>query len=351
MSFYIKTHTVKKGETLEDIVSEYNISDEEILRYFHNQNSSKDGNHIGSTIFVGQEIFIPEKADMEKIISERKVRKVLQYDSLKNRFLVPNLYAVKQHYKVKIISSCTSNVEKKEQLDFEPHIKYCGIGEDNFPVLQYTKQNFLVNNEKSGSKLYDLAVFGTEFLYPVEFCLNPETVKFNRITNIKDIKSRWNDRKKQLHTMYEDSVSSHYIQIMDESVNNDVNKYFVNDFFIQFLFVPYAEFTEGQSLREKYFHTYGIAYQDTLEMEILEDAIEITQKAYCIDSRTPQQILAKYYPDNNLKEDHSELMESEITGIYHLTKKNKTLTNAKIKISTLFYDQKEIIEIEIDEIK
>ncbi len=348
MSFYVKTHIVKKGETLEDIVSEYNIPDPEVLRYFHNLNSPKDDNHIGSIVFLGQEIFIPEKTDIEKIISGRKKREMLENDSLKNKLLAPNIYAMNQHYKVKIISSSANNLENVEQLDFETYIKYYGLKED-LPVLQYKKQNFLINNEESGSKLYDLAIFGTEFLYPVDFSLDLGTFEFQGIINTQDIKSRWNERKKQLRAIYEDSISSHYMKIMDESINEDFIKYFINDLFIQFLFAPYAKFIDGRSVREKNFHTYGIAYQDMMEMEILDDIIKVSQTAYCIDPRTAQQILARLMSDDNTNEDNRELLESNITGIYHLSKKDKTLKDAKIRINTLFYDQEEIIEIEIDE--
>jgi LysM repeat protein len=45
MEIYIKIHIVQKGETLESIASKYDISDVKLLRYFDNQNASKDENH------------------------------------------------------------------------------------------------------------------------------------------------------------------------------------------------------------------------------------------------------------------------------------------------------------------
>lgn len=348
MSFYIKTHTVKNEETLEDIILMYNIPEKEILRCFHNQNAPKDNNHLGYEVFLGQEIFIPSKLDIEKIISDRKTRIVHQQNSLKNQLLKPNLNAIKQHYKVKIKYSPASNPDNFEQLEFDAQIRYLGETTDKLPFLQYRKENYLIDNEISESKLYDLALSSTEFLYPLEFCLHNEIFKPNKITNTKEIKLRWENKKGQLAKMYNDSYSNRYIQTMDEAFEEGFSRYFMNDFFIQFLFAPYMEFVNGQAIAERRFHTYRIAYQDTLEMEILEDFIQVTQSAFCVDPRTAQLILAKYDSNKDLEENNDELIESDIIGNYHLNKKNKTLQKANIKISTLFYDVEESIEVEID---
>lgn len=349
MEIYIKTHIVKKGETLESIVSKYNISDVEVLRYFHNQNAPKDRNHVGREIYAGQEIFIPSQSDIEKISAIRKEKEDERYISLKNNFLQPDISAVKQHYKVKITHSVQNGFKAKEQLEFDAHIEYCGKTEDSRPVLQYRKDNYLINSEKSGLKLYDLALFGTEFLYPVEFSLSTDKIfKPHEINNINELKTRWSKRKKELQLVYKDSYSSRYIQTMDEAMNDGFSKYFMTDFFIQFFFAPYSEFVCGRSAGERYFHSYRITYQDRMEMEILENTIEIEQKAYCTDPRTAQQILAKWRSeDNDFQEDIAQLVESDISATYQLSKKNKTLKNANATINTLFYDEGETIEIEI----
>ena len=38
MNFFVQTHIVQQGETLDDIIQKYKIPSVEILRYFHNQN-------------------------------------------------------------------------------------------------------------------------------------------------------------------------------------------------------------------------------------------------------------------------------------------------------------------------
>lgn len=348
MEIFIKTHIVQKGETLENIVSKYDISDVEMLRYFHNQNAPKDENHLGREVHGGQEIFIPSKSDIEKFLSERKEKEVQQFISLKNKLLIPNVFAIKQNYKVRIKYSSDNDFENEQQLEFNAQIKYFGETDDKCPILQYRKEKHLINNEISDSKLYDLALSGTEFLYPLEFSLHPETFKPHKITNIKEVKSRWNKKKEQLQKIYKDSYSSKYVKTMDEAIDEGFSAYFMNDFFIQFLFAPYTEFVNGRAIAERRFHTYRIAYQDTMDMKVLEDLIQVNQNAYCIDSRTAQQILARWRQSENVQENANELVESDIVGTYQLNKKNKTLQNANIKITTLFYDKKEIIEIEID---
>jgi len=348
MEIYIKTHIVQKDETLESIVSKYNISDVEMLRYFHNQNAPKDHNHLGRKAEAGQEIFIPSKLDIEKILSERKEKEIQQSLALKNKLLTPDIYAIKQNYRVKIKYSSVNHSENVEELEFDAHIKYLKATDENLPILQYRKENYLINGEVSSSKLYDLALYGTEFLFPLEFSLHPETFKPYKITNIKELKSRWIKKKEQAQRMYKDVYASRYLKTMDEAINEGVSKYFMNDFFIQFLFAPYTNFVDGQAVTERFFHTYRIAYQDVMNMEIQDDLITIHQNAYCIDLRTPQQILAKWRPDEVEEKNGDDLLESDISGVYHLNKRNKILQNANIKISTLFYDEKEIIEIEID---
>lgn len=344
MGIYIKTHIVRHGETLENIVSEYGISDVELLRYFHNRNASKNSNHLEQNVHEGQEIFIPSKLDIEKILSERKALIIERDNAVKNSLLLPDRYAIKQNYKVKIIYSSSGN---SGLLEFNTQVKYVGLTEEKFPVIQYKKENFLIN-EVSESKLYDLAVTGTKFLYPLEFSIHLKNVRPYKITNLKEIQSRWNATKESLQKNYNDPYSLKYIKTMDEAMRDGFSKYFMSDLFIQFLLAPYAEFNEGQSSSEKYFHAYRMAYQEIMDIEILDENIQVNQNAYCIDSRTAQQILAKWNPQEKVPVTENELVQSDISGIYQLNKKNKILQNANIKMSTWFYDEEEVIEIKID---
>jgi hypothetical protein len=80
-----------------------------MLRYFHNQNAPKNSNHIGSVVFAGQEIFRPEKRDVQKIIeSQKKIREEKneqKQNHLKNKILYLGVFAIKNHYQVKRFNS------------------------------------------------------------------------------------------------------------------------------------------------------------------------------------------------------------------------------------------------------
>ena len=91
MNFFVQTHIVQQGETLDDIIQKYKIPSVEILRYFHNKNVVCRDNLVGNKVFKGQEIFIPTPQDIDKIEIEHKKNQaeklVQQENTLQNNFL------------------------------------------------------------------------------------------------------------------------------------------------------------------------------------------------------------------------------------------------------------------------
>ena len=348
MSFFIKTHIVQKGETIEDIVSQYKIHNVEMLRYFHNKNCPKDRNHIGSVVFAGQEIFIPEKTDIDSIIEDqnnrRKEKKQLEQNHLKSTILYPDVFAIKNQYVVTVESSKN---DVSEKISFNVCCRYIDNDDFNLPILEYKKEKYLINDKEPDTKLNDLALEVIQFLYPLEFSLEQDYAKPYIITNLKEISKRWENNKNKVKNSSSDAYSLKYIKVIDEAMNEGLSKHILNDLFLQFFFAPYVKYENGIYDDERNFHTYRIRYQDTMEMQITEDEIQIEQKAYCIDLRTPQQILAKWKPhEENGQKENEEVLESYIEGIYILDINDKILKEAKIEIKTNFYEE-EIIQIEI----
>ncbi len=352
MSLFIKTHIVQKGETLEYIVSKYDIPNTEMLRYFHNQNAQKNSNHIGAVVFAGQEIFIPEKTDIENIIQEqnnrKKEKKRQEQNHLKNKILYPDAFVIKKQYRITIESEKS---DVSEKISFDVYFRYIGADANSLPILEYKKENYIINDELPDTKLHNLVTEAIQFLYPLEFSIEKNCAKPHKIINLKKIKKRWENTKNKVKSSYSDAYSLKYVKMMDEAINEGLSKYILNDLFLQFFFSPYVDYENGNYLGERNFHTYRIRYQDTMKMQITADEIEIEQKAYCIDPRTPQQILAKWKPDEeNIQEENKEVLESYIEGNYILDINNKILKEAKIELKTNFYEE-ETIQIEISTIE
>ncbi|MDR3025136.1 LysM domain-containing protein [Chryseobacterium sp.] len=353
MSIYLRTHIVQRGETLEDIVSKYDIPDVEMLRYFHNQNSPKNSNHIGSVVFPGEEIFIPEKHDIEKIISKRiKIKnenKAIEAERLKNQVLIPYFLGFDAQYFVKIVHYFGNKQENKDSLGFNARIKYVGTTKDGFPIMQYQKGNYKINGEDPELKLYNLVIQSTDFIYPLEISLSTSACPHG-IINLKEITARWKATKEKTNNKYTDAHSQEYVEQMNRVMDAGLQKYLMRDLFLQFFFAPYTEYSNGKSSSEHRFHNYRILYQNIMELENMQDKIIIKQAADCIDSRTPQQILDQWYPENDVKEENTLLLESSIWGEYQLDKQYKTVQSAKVHIKTLFYGKDERMEITIDRI-
>lgn len=322
MRFFIKTHIVKKGETLKSIAELYNIPDVELLRYFHHQNSPKDSNHLGHQVVIGQEIFIPEQEDIENYALQRKniaeKNKEKRKFHLKNSDFTPNLHFQNNCYKISI-TEFSEHKESGDTLEFEGEFQY----KDNSPVLQYHKRNIRVINGQSDLKLYDLALEVLEKMYPVEYSIHPKTKQIESIANSKFLSSKWRDNRTKLLEKYTDSYSLKYIQWIDYAEKNHFIDFLKKDLFLQFLFAPYGKYQDGKMEKDLSFGTPSISYKNEMSMEILEHQIEIIQHSKSIDQFST--ITAKYLLEPN----------------HHL------LDEGKIEIESSFYGDKKRLEIEI----
>lgn len=327
MGFFIRTHIVKIGETMESIAESYGIPNVEILRYFHHQNSPKNSNHIGSEVMVGQEIFIPEQRDIENYFLQRKniaeKNKENRNFHLQNSNFVPNLKYQNNHYQI-LITDFSEHKGSENTLEFQGEL--CYLTQNHIPVLQYHKKNIKVLNGQSDLKLYDLALEISEQMYPVEFSINPENKSLEAVSNSKFLTQQWYKNKEQLLEKYTDSYSLKYIHFVDFTRKNAFIDLLKNDLFLQFLFAPYGNYQDGEMKKELYLGMQPILYHNEMLMEISEHSIEIQQQSESVDRFSS--ITAKYFLDL-----HHHLLEE-----------------GKVEITSSFYGEMKRIEIEMKKI-
>lgn len=348
MRFYLQSHIVKKGETLEEIATLYDIPDVGLLRSFHNQQIDKDKNYLGSIVFKGQEIFIPDQKDIQEILNQRKQnvdnRKNQANLSIQNGLLLPNFSQINHTYKVLIKDFAEDKIQN--ETEFDVSIKYLGQ-ENGLYHFQFNKGLVLLNGEIPDLKTYELAAECSSHFSNIEFEINHHG-KIENIKNYYKILPDWKRYRDQLLKKYDDENSIQYIDEVDKTVEIKelFLEHFRQDLFLQFYFSPYFKtYSKSEFENSERFSSYDILYHNHYLIDISE-TIEITQNSDCIDERTQQKIINQFN-DNN-ENDEDELLESKITATYHLNKEKKLFQKATIKMELQLYNTKEITEIQID---
>ena len=137
MNFFVHTHIVQQGETLDDIIQKYKIPSVEILRYFHNQNVVSRDNLVGNKVFKGQEIFIPTPQDIGKIEIEGK-------NGLYNWvfFLQPKWYETTKYIDPEL--TLYMNGIEENSVVFCVRSEQLGVGKEKgntqYPVFEYNQE-------------------------------------------------------------------------------------------------------------------------------------------------------------------------------------------------------------------
>lgn len=352
MSFYIQTHIVKKGENLEIIAENYNISEVEILRYYHNQNCSLTM-QIGSTVLSGQEILIPSQKDIDQIILKRHSLQLesqnKKINSLENKRLLPNFIKLNHTYSIKITDSQKEEKASENITEFEVSLKYVSKDSEGNYIISYHRKNTRINNEIPQLKVYEFALKCASCLNFIE-CTIDLRGNIIGIHNQKKILDLWNNNKKILENLYEDQDSLRYIKKFDFVIRSQSNlmKHLKRDLFLQFYFSSFCtKYKNSEANTISKFTMYEVDYQNNYKIE-LDDFITIHQNSECIDQREQQEILAYSEIDKETEESKNPyLLESQISADYYLNTANKILHKADIKIKSFFYGVEETTQIEI----
>ncbi|WP_267404244.1 MULTISPECIES: LysM peptidoglycan-binding domain-containing protein [unclassified Chryseobacterium] len=349
MNIFLQTHIVKKGETLEQIAEMYHIPDLNILKDHHYLHTPDDSNHLGPTLFVGQEIFIPDQKEIEHYILRKK--QVLEERTnrannlIENGILLPIFNEMDE--KIQFIIQDFLDDILQNTSEFEVRLKYLEKEEQLFTFL-YQKKLLTVNGEKAEMKAYELALKCSACLYPagLEIDLNR---KIHDIKNYHEILKRWKTTQHDLLKTYTDENSIAYIEEVRRTieVKNELIKAYQQDLFLQTYFYPYfKKYTSGKNESNSRYMPERILYKNQHLLTIAED-ISVTLNAECIDDRSQQEIL-NHLPISNAEHDEDELLESKITGNFHLSKQHKLLQQADIIIDSYFYNVKETAKIELN---
>ncbi|AZA54736.1 LysM peptidoglycan-binding domain-containing protein [Chryseobacterium sp. G0201] len=349
MKLFLRHHIVKKGETLEQIAALYNVPSVEILKYYHYKNVPKDSNHIGHTLFEGQEIFVPESNDIEKILLERKqaLENRLEHSNslIKNSSLLPNFTGIDHTYKVKITDFNEGNIEN--ETEFEIDIQYIGK-DDQHHIFKFNKNSILINGEIPDMKAYELALNCSSILFSVELGIDFNG-KMADIHNYRVILNKWKENKQRLLQKYEDENSRQYIDKVDIRIESKelLLENLSRELFIQFYFSPYFKtFSNGKAENTGRFSQYKILYENHYENN-LEHEIHISQSSQSVDPRSQEEII-RYLENSYENSEDSELLESEISAHFILDKQYKFLQKADVKIDLYLYNTQETKQIQID---
>jgi len=205
---------VKKGETLEDIISLYQIPTIEMLRFFHNQNAPKDSNHIGFSIFSGQKLFIPGKKEIDSIISERKIKAKEFLDIEQNKHLNQNLKFpfVNGNHKYEV----SLQEDGSDEIIFFTLQTEFVKKEEELYSLKIRQSEINENIDKSCVEL--LASEINKNIYPLKAGID-EKGCIRKIDEIFLVRKKWNDKKADLHEFFPREFGKKILDDVEENLH------------------------------------------------------------------------------------------------------------------------------------
>ncbi|WP_312903041.1 LysM peptidoglycan-binding domain-containing protein [Chryseobacterium taichungense] len=348
MRLYLKSHIAKKGETLEQIAEQYQIPDIEILKYFHYQHVPKDSNHLGTTLFAGQEIFIPDENDIRNILEKRNLNieenNIKNHNQIENGNLLPDFQSIHHTYIVEIRDVFEN---RTDHVQFEVLLQYLDKHDSHY-IFKFKKENLLLNGENPELKVYNLALKCALVFSYVEVGINKNGL-LSYVHNYKEIYNKWKILKENLYILYEDALSLRYIDEINTIIEDrdTLTSYLRKEIFLQFYFSVYFKiYAEGKSENVAHFLFDEILHENVYEININDKLITIKQESQSIDKRSMHEIFGNIKSKEG-QYGESELPESTITAKYHLDKSQKILQKAEIKVESLDYHTKEFKEIQI----
>jgi|GEM_PF-3112182 len=227
MSIYVITHFVKKGETLEEIAALYDIPDVKMLFSFHHLHVPKDKNHLGKVLYEGQEIFIPNKDDIARMISKRNERRQENVDrkfhKLRNRTFNFPCREMICSYLVTIHEKNSENVYKQTLI-----VEHFNKNEDELHPLRIHQSEITCNDKLPSFSVEIMSSELNKSIFPLEIYVNKKGL-VEKINQIYTLRKKWKQRKPDLQELFEGEIGGKLIEQVDYKIcNSDILSDYLN---------------------------------------------------------------------------------------------------------------------------
>ncbi|WP_415325648.1 LysM peptidoglycan-binding domain-containing protein [Chryseobacterium sp. MMS23-Vi53] len=206
MDIFIKTHIVKKGETLEEIATMYEIPEVTILRDFHNKMVPDHRNCIGWEIDSGFELFVPQKEDILKVLNARKNRVHEHFENqqkiLLNRNFIFPFWKGRHVYKIEIIDEKGVHI-----FIFEiEHLKEV----DEMFFIKINQKGLKFNDEDLDNSVEEMASDINKNFFPVELMMNKKG-EIEKINELPNLQKNWKNNASDLYEFYEGEIGKMFL--------------------------------------------------------------------------------------------------------------------------------------------
>ncbi len=227
MSIYVITHFVKKGETLEEIAALYDIPDVKMLFSFHHLHVPKDKNHLGKVLYEGQEIFIPNKDDITRMIAKRNERRQENVDrkfhKLRNRTFDFPCREISCSYLVTIHEKDSENIYKQTLT-----VEHFNKNEDELHPLRIHQSEITCNDKLPSFSVEIMSSELNKTIFPLEIYVNKKGL-VEKINQIYTLRKKWKQRKPDLQELFEGEIGGKLIEQVDYKIcNSDILSDYLN---------------------------------------------------------------------------------------------------------------------------
>lgn len=220
MGIYVITHIVEKGETLEDIAAIYGIPDVRMLFSFHHLYVPENKNHLGKVLYEGQEIFVPTRDDIEKMIADRDKRRQENFDrklhKLRTRTFYFPFFKTNYNYLVTIKDAGSENVYTMSLL-----IEYFNKNDDDLYPLRIHQSEIKCNNTLPNLSVEIMASEVNKTIFPLEIYVNKKGL-VEKINRIYDFRKKFKRNKSELEEFFEGEVGAKLIEQISYEVSDSI---------------------------------------------------------------------------------------------------------------------------------
>ena len=248
-----KTHIIKKGETLQSIARQYEISVEELRRCHNIYCELSD--LLEKELTHQTQLFVPIKLEKENTKVKLDKNNCLPYSPINSA------------YEYGVIVTIEDG-EDRNEIKYETSVKWVQKYEDLhiFEINRISKM--YINEEEINSIADKLSYETSKVLFPMHIMVD-EYGNWEGVAKYNKYSERWKNIREQIYKEFEGEIVEEYLEKVEKVLEapEQIELYMQGDFFLRSLFLGYCMQYEKNFTAEKH-----------ITFPIVENNIEPTYK-------------------------------------------------------------------------